>query len=57
MSISWSSKDSELLLSCGKDNRTLCWNPTTGDVIGEVSMPLENDLSHPSVPCQSKLGV
>eukprot|EP00158_Paraphelidium_tribonemae_P009299 Partr_v1_DN28826_c1_g1_i2_m33167 putative Component of the coat protein complex II (COPII) which promotes the formation of transport vesicles from the endoplasmic reticulum (ER). The coat has two main functions, the physical deformation of the endoplasmic reticulum membrane into vesicles and the selection of cargo molecules len=35
MSLSWSAKDSDLLLSCGKDNRTLCWNPSAGEVVGE----------------------
>lgn len=24
-----------MLLSCGKDNRTICWNPQTGDQYGE----------------------
>ncbi|KAJ3030236.1 protein transport protein S31 [Rhizophlyctis rosea] len=36
LSVAWCSKDSDLLLSCGKDNSTLAWNPTTGDVIGEL---------------------
>ena len=35
LSLSWSRKDSELLLSSGKDNRTLCWNPKTAEIIGE----------------------
>lgn len=35
LSLAWSSKDSDLLLSCGKDHRTLCWNPSSGEVIGE----------------------
>ncbi|KAJ9665574.1 protein transport protein S31 [Coniosporium apollinis] len=35
LSLSWCPQDSELLLSCGKDNRTICWNPRTGDVLGE----------------------
>lgn len=39
LSLSWSLQDSELLLSCGKDNRTLCWNPSTAEVIGEVFPP------------------
>lgn len=25
-----------MLLSCGKDNRALCWNPQTSEIIGEV---------------------
>jgi hypothetical protein len=28
----WSLADPELLLSCGKDNRILCWNPNTAEV-------------------------
>ncbi|KAG4305982.1 hypothetical protein PORY_000892 [Pneumocystis oryctolagi] len=35
LSVSWCKHDSELLLSCGKDNRTLCWNPFSGELIGE----------------------
>jgi len=35
LSVSWCPKDSDLLLSAGKDNRTICWNPTTGEMIGE----------------------
>ncbi|KAF9386751.1 protein transport protein S31 [Mortierella sp. AD011] len=29
-------KDSDLLLSAGKDCRSLCWNPKSGEVIGEL---------------------
>ncbi|KAF7658703.1 hypothetical protein LDENG_00008920 [Lucifuga dentata] len=36
LSISWSQADSELLLSSAKDNRILCWNPDTGEVIYEL---------------------
>ncbi|MCJ1353106.1 MAG: protein transport protein S31 [Icmadophila ericetorum] len=35
LSLSWCQQDSDLLLSCGKDNRTLCWNPQTGEAYGE----------------------
>ncbi|KFH48656.1 Protein transport protein-like protein [Hapsidospora chrysogenum ATCC 11550] len=35
LSLSWCSQDSELLLSCGKDNRTIAWNPRTGERLGE----------------------
>ena len=35
LSLSWCQQDSDLLLSCGKDNRTICWNPQTGDQYGE----------------------
>ncbi|XP_064819918.1 protein transport protein Sec31A isoform X1 [Oncorhynchus masou masou] len=36
LSIAWSQADPELLLSSAKDNRILCWNPTTGEVIYEL---------------------
>ncbi|MCJ1288646.1 protein transport protein S31 [Xylographa carneopallida] len=35
LSLSWCQQDSDLLLSCGKDNRTICWNPQTGEPYGE----------------------
>ena len=35
MSLSWCRQDNDLLLSCGKDNRTICWNPQTGLAYGE----------------------
>ncbi|KKK21895.1 hypothetical protein ARAM_006501 [Aspergillus rambellii] len=35
LSLSWCSQDPDLLLSSGKDNRTLCWNPQTGIPYGE----------------------
>ena len=35
LSLSWCTQDSDLLLSCGKDNRTICWNPQTGQALGE----------------------
>ncbi|KAI9208496.1 uncharacterized protein BJ171DRAFT_419511 [Polychytrium aggregatum] len=36
LSLSWCPKDSDLLLSCGKDNRTLVWNMSYGEVIGDL---------------------
>uniref|UniRef100_A0A3Q1HRU1 Protein transport protein Sec31A n=1 Tax=Anabas testudineus TaxID=64144 RepID=A0A3Q1HRU1_ANATE len=36
LSIAWSLADPELLLSCGKDSRILCWNPNTGEVLYEL---------------------
>ncbi|KAI5121114.1 hypothetical protein M0805_002787 [Coniferiporia weirii] len=36
LSLSWCRQDADLLLSCGKDNRALCWNPQTAEVIGEL---------------------
>lgn len=35
LSLSWCSQDGDLLLSSGKDNRNICWNPQTGDMYGE----------------------
>ncbi|XP_031779577.1 protein transport protein Sec31A isoform X3 [Nasonia vitripennis] len=36
LSIAWNPHDSDLLLSCAKDNRILCWNPNSNDPNGEV---------------------
>ena len=36
LSLSWCKLDADLLLSSGKDNRALCWNPQTSEIIGEV---------------------
>ncbi|KAH7912755.1 hypothetical protein BJ138DRAFT_1060464 [Hygrophoropsis aurantiaca] len=36
LSLSWCKQDADLLLSCGKDNRALCWNPQTSEIIGEL---------------------
>lgn len=35
LSLAWSAQDPSLLLSCGKDNRTICWNARTGEAFGE----------------------
>lgn len=35
LSLSWCKRDPDLLLSSGKDNRTLLWNPQSGDLLGE----------------------
>jgi len=35
LSLSWCDQDSDLLISCGKDNRTIVWNPQTGERYGE----------------------
>ncbi|KAI9308433.1 hypothetical protein BJ944DRAFT_174834 [Cunninghamella echinulata] len=37
LSVSWCRQDADLLLSCGKDSRTLCWNPQSGELLGQVS--------------------
>ncbi|OGE51451.1 hypothetical protein PENARI_c013G03086 [Penicillium arizonense] len=35
LSLSWCDHDPSLLLSSGKDNRNICWNPQTGQAYGE----------------------
>lgn len=37
LSMAWCPKDAELLLSCGKDNKSVCWNPKTGSVVAELT--------------------
>ena len=34
--MAWCQQDSDLLLSCGKDNRILCWNPNEAAAGQEV---------------------
>ncbi|KAJ2849576.1 protein transport protein S31 [Coemansia brasiliensis] len=36
LSLSWCRKDAGLLLSSGKDNRTICWDPNTSEIVGEL---------------------
>ena len=36
LSMAWCPQDPDLLLSCGKDNRILCWNPNSSVPAGEV---------------------
>lgn len=36
LSLDWCKSDPDLLLSCGKDCRTLAWNPSTGEMVGEL---------------------
>lgn len=37
LGLNWCIQDPELLLSCGKDNRTICWNPRTGELYGDFA--------------------
>ncbi|KAF7281898.1 hypothetical protein GWI33_004098 [Rhynchophorus ferrugineus] len=41
LAVSWCDDDSDLLISCGKDDRILCWNPnsfhTNGEVLSEIA--------------------
>jgi protein transport protein SEC31 len=34
--MAWCPSDSSLLLSCAKDNRTLCWDTLSGQVLCEL---------------------
>lgn len=36
LSLAWCAQDSNLLVSCGKDNRIVCWNPNSNNPGGEV---------------------
>ena len=36
LSMAWCPQDPDLLLSCAKDNRILCWNPNSTIQTGEV---------------------
>ena len=36
LSLSWCAQDPDLLLSCGKDNRTIFWNPRDSTSYGEL---------------------
>ncbi|CAL9682339.1 unnamed protein product [Knipowitschia caucasica] len=36
LGVAWSLADPELLLSCGKDGRILCWNPNTEEILYEL---------------------
>lgn len=41
LGLSWCPWDEGMVLSCGKDHRTLCWNPQTHEVVAE--MPARNN--------------
>ncbi|XP_012065636.2 protein transport protein SEC31 homolog B [Jatropha curcas] len=36
IAMSWCPNDSSYLLTCAKDNRTICWNTTTGEIVREL---------------------
>jgi protein transport protein SEC31 len=33
LAMAWCAQDPQLLLTCGKDNRTLCWDAPSGEVV------------------------
>jgi WD40 repeat protein len=52
LSISWCKKDTDLLLSCRKDNRSICWNPQSSEILGEVStIFVESTFELRSITC------
>ncbi|XP_060523111.1 protein transport protein Sec31A isoform X2 [Cylas formicarius] len=36
LAVSWCTDDADLLVSCGKDNRIICWNPNSNHQNGEI---------------------
>ncbi|KAI9627655.1 hypothetical protein H4Q26_017222 [Puccinia striiformis f. sp. tritici PST-130] len=36
LSLAWCKQDPDLLVSCGKDCRTICWNPSSGEIVAEL---------------------
>ncbi|XP_041363036.1 protein transport protein Sec31A-like isoform X2 [Gigantopelta aegis] len=44
LSMAWCPQDADLLMTCGKDNRILCWNPNSNVPGGEVvyELPTSN---------------
>ncbi|CAN0863670.1 Protein transport protein SEC31 homolog B [Linum grandiflorum] len=36
IAMSWCPNDSSYLLTCAKDNRTICWNTVTGEIVCEL---------------------
>ena len=52
LSLSWCKQDPDLLLSCGKDNKVLGWNPQTSDIIAEVCTAVLSKMASPLTPSQ-----
>jgi len=57
LSIAWCQADADLLLSCGKDNRILVWNPNrgAGEIVAEL--PTSNQWSFEVSWCPRNPGV
>ena len=55
LGLAWCLQDSDLLLSCGKDNRNLCWNPHTGECVGEYPIVLNWAFQTRWNPCHPNL--
>ena len=43
LGLSWCDKDSDLLMSCGKDNRIYCWNPNSNVPGGEIASEISSN--------------
>lgn len=41
LGLSWCTRDTDLMISCGKDSKILCWNPNTnvpeGEILSEIA--------------------
>lgn len=37
LSVAWCKDDSDLIISSGKDGRTIAWGASTGEIVAEVS--------------------
>ena len=56
LSVAWCQADSDLLLSCGKDNRILVWNPNSGPGQIVAELPTSNQSFDVSwCPCNPAL--
>ena len=57
LSMAWCQADADLLLSCGKDNRILVWNPNrgAGEIVAEL--PTSNQWSFEVSWCPRNPGV
>uniref|UniRef100_A0A6B2EKZ1 Protein transport protein Sec31A n=1 Tax=Phlebotomus kandelakii TaxID=1109342 RepID=A0A6B2EKZ1_9DIPT len=45
LGLTWCPRDSDLMVSCGKDNKILCWNPNStraeGEILSEIASTLQ----------------
>lgn len=59
LSLAWCQQDPDLLLSCGKDNRILCWNPSSNVAGGEIvcELPVGNQWNFDVAWCPRNPGV